>query len=154
MIRRIGPILTVSVLAVALSGCFQNPIEAALEKAVESEIEKSLGESGVEVDLGLDGQGVSLPSGWPSSIPVPEGKIVQASKVGDTYTIAIEVASEAVGIAGAETLISQGFEVVLEQSFEGLRSWGLQNQEYSVTYQVMSDGEYHSVSMFVGPPYE
>jgi hypothetical protein len=73
MIRRIGPILTVSVLAVALSGCFQNPIEAALENAVESEIEKSLGESGVEVDLGLDGQGVSNPSGWPRSIPVPDG---------------------------------------------------------------------------------
>lgn len=152
--NRFGATLAASLLALSLTGCFQNPIEAAVEKTIEREIEKSLEESGVDVDLGLDGQGVSLPSGWPSSISVPEGKIIVASKVDDTFTIALEVASEAVAIAGVEKLISQGFDVMYEQSFEGLKSWGLQNQEYSVTYQVMSDGEFHSVSMFVGPPFE
>jgi hypothetical protein len=152
--NRFGATLAASLLALSLTGCFQNPIEAAVEKTIEREIEKSLEESGVDVDLGLDGQGVSLPSGWPSSISVPEGKIIVASKVDDTFTIALEVASEAVAIAGVEKLISQGFDVMYEQSFEGLKSWGLQNQEHSVTYQVMSDGEFHSVSMFVGPPFE
>jgi hypothetical protein len=143
------PAATVAIVF-ALSGCFQNPIEAAVERAAEETVERALEESGADVDLGLTGD-VSLPDGWPAEIPVPDGNIVSAVAIDGTYTVMIEVSSVEVGLAGLEAIKNNGFTVSYEQEMQGFRTVGLENATNTVLYSVLTDGDVSSVTIFVGP---
>lgn len=149
MKKYLVPVATVG-LVFALSGCFQNPLDAAVERAAEETVERALEESGAEVDLDLTGD-VSLPDGWPSEIPVPDGKIVSAIAVDGSFTVVIEVSSVEVGIAGIQAVENSGFTLAYDQAMEGLRTVGFENDTYSVLYSVLSDGDVPTVTMFVGP---
>ena len=142
-------LLVATAVTVSLAGCFQNPIEAAVEKATEQAVEKALEESGVDVDLGLGGSGVSLPDSWPSDIPVPDGKIIAASSAADGQTLAIEVANEAAALAGVEAVKARGYSVTSEQSYEGMRNWVLEKDSTFVFYGFVSDSETVMVTMVV-----
>lgn len=137
-------------LIFGLSGCFQNPIEAAVERAAEETVERALEESGTDVDLDLGGD-VDLPQGWPSEIPVPDGNIVSAVSVDGTFTVFIDVSGVEDGLAGLEAIKNAGFTVSYEQEMEGFRTVGLENDTYSVLYSVVTDGDVSSVTIFVGP---
>ena len=144
-------LLVATAVTVSLAGCFQNPIEAAVEKATEQAVEKALEESGVDVDLDLggSGSGVSLPDSWPSDIPVPDGKIIAASSAADGQTLAIEVANEAAALAGVEAVKARGYSVTSEQSYEGMRNWALDKDGTTVFYGFVSDSETVMVTMVV-----
>ena len=137
-------------LVFALSGCFQNPLEAAVERAAEETVERALEESGAEVDLDLTGD-VSLPDSWPSEIPVPDGNIVSSAAIDGTFTVVIEASSVEAAVAGIAAIENSGFTLTYEQEMEGLRTAGLENETYSVLYSVLNDGEMTTVTMFVGP---
>lgn len=144
-----------AVLLVGLTGCFQNPLESlvedavggAVENAVENELEQELGE-GAEVDFSGD---VALPSDWPAEIPVPDGEIFSAMSLDGTHTIVVNVASAAVADETLQALLASGYNIVFEQSVEGMQAYSLDNGQWSVQYQVMDDGETISVFMSVGP---
>jgi hypothetical protein len=72
-----------------LAGCF-NPIQAALEQGVEGVTEDALGG---DVDLNLDGNGASMPEGWPSVVPVIDGTIESSIRLGsgDTQTWSVTI---------------------------------------------------------------
>lgn len=147
-------ILTISVaLAVALgiSGCFQNPLETAVEQVTEQAVEQALEDAGVDVDLGLDGNGVSLPDGWPAEVPVPEGTIFSSTTIDESRTILVNVASQEVAVAGLEAIKSQGFTVIYEQDVEGMISAGLEGNGLTVLYMIIPDAESTTVSIMAGP---
>jgi hypothetical protein len=150
-VKKVLLLFVATAMSVSLAGCFQNPIETAIEKATEQAVEKALEESGVEVDIDVDGgQGVSLPSNWPSDIPVPAGKIFAASQAEGFFTVVIEVAGEADALAGVEAVKTAGYAVMYEQSVEGMSTWGLEKDGTVVTYVIVSDNESTTVSMTVG----
>jgi hypothetical protein len=145
-------LLVATAMTVSLAGCFQNPIEAAVEKATEQAVEKALEESGVDIDLDLGGtgSGVSLPDAWPSDVPVPAGKIFAASSAEGVIMVSVEVANESVGIAGVEAIKANGYTVISEQSFEGMRNWALEKDGSTVFYGLLADEESAMVTVSVG----
>ena len=139
-----------SLVTVGLSGCFQNPLEAAVERAAEETVERAIEESGVDVDLDMSGD-VSLPEGWPSGVPVPDGNVISASTIDGVMAVIVEVANEDVGLAGIEAIKAAGYTVSYEQNVEGFRTVALSSPEYEVVYGVLSDGTTTSVTITVLP---
>ncbi len=76
-----------AVLLLALTGCMANPIENLIKDKVGEAVE---GATGVKVDT--DGNGMEWPSGWPSELPRPAGKLTGALTVqeGRSYTAILE----------------------------------------------------------------
>ena len=148
--NRILVISAASLISLGLTGCFQNPIEAAIEKATEQTIEKALEQEGIEVDIDYGAGGdVSIPDGWPASVPIPDGNIFSAMTLDDTRTITMEVASEAVGLAGLEAIKAQGFTVFSEQAGGGLRTVALNGNGLSVIYGMVTDSQTTTVTISV-----
>jgi hypothetical protein len=142
----------VALVSLGVSGCFQNPIEAAIEQATEQTVEKALEQEGVDADIDFgQGSDVSVPDGWPASVPIPDGNIFSAMTLDDMRTITMEVASEAVGLAGLEAIKANGFDVVFEQAAEGLRTVALDGNGLSVIYGMVTDPETTTVTISVGP---
>jgi len=148
--RRIATTVSIMGLLVGLTGCFQNPIEAAIEGAIEQAVESELGESGAEFDYGTN---VQLPADWPASVPIPEGDLISAISSDGSHAIVMSVASVDVADAGLQKLLNAGFTVVYEQDMTEMRSWGLENDELSVMYLYIDDGESVTVNITVGPRY-
>lgn len=150
--NKIFAIAAVSLFSVGLAGCFQNPLETAVEKATEQAVEKALEQEGIDVDIDYGtGSGVSIPDGWPASVPIPDGNIFSAMTLDDMRTITMEVASEAVGLAGLEAIKANGFDVVFEQAGEGLRTVALDGNGLSVIYGMVTDSQTTTVTISVGP---
>jgi hypothetical protein len=149
LMRQIVSSLTMVGLLVGLTGCFQNPLEAAVEGAIKKAVESELAESGAEFDYGTN---VDLPADWPSSVPIPDGDLITALSSEGTHSIVITVASVEAAEAGVQKILDSGFSVEYEQTMaEGMRSWGLVNAEYMVMYLYIDDGESVNVNMTVGP---
>lgn len=149
-VKKIVAVMCAALVTVGLSGCFQNPIEAAIEQAAEEGVERALEDSGVDVDLGLDGD-VSLPDGWPSNLPVPEGNIISASTVDGAMAVIIEVGSPETGLAGIDAIAAAGYTVTFEQDIEGMRTVAFSSADYEVVYGVLTDGEATTVTITAIP---
>jgi hypothetical protein len=150
--KKILGVAALPVITLALSGCFQNPIESAVERATEQAVEKALEQEGIDADIDYGvGSDVSVPEGWPASVPIPEGKIYSAMTLDDMRTITMEVASEAAGLAGLEAIKAQGFDVIFEQAAEGLRTVALDGNGLSVIYGMVTDQDTTTVTISVGP---
>jgi hypothetical protein len=142
----------VALLSLGLSGCFQNPIEAAVENVTEQAVENALEQEGIDADIDLGGgSDVSIPEGWPASVPIPDGNVFSAITVDDMRTITMEVASEAVGLAGLEAIKAEGFSVVFEQNVEGMITAALEGNGLSVIYAMATDQDTTTVTISVGP---
>jgi hypothetical protein len=150
--KRILVVAAIPVIVLGLAGCFQNPLEAAVERATEQAVEKALEQEGIDVDINYGGgSGVSIPDGWPASVPIPAGNVFQAGTFDDMRNVAVEVASEAVGLAGLEAIKANGFAVTSEQAAEGLRTAVLEGNGLFVTYSVVSDQDTTTVTIWVAP---
>lgn len=139
--RIVGAMVALGLVG-ALSGCFQNPLEAALDRAVEEGVTESLeqaveAETGAEVDIGT---GASLPSGWPANIPVPDGDIISSLATGGEFYISVTSPNAAAAQAGLEALKGAGFEVTLEQNSDGFAMYVLSDGTHDVSYSWMDDG--------------
>ena len=151
--RIVGALATMALVG-ALSGCFQNPIEAAIDQAVEEGVTESVekaieAETGAEVDLNAGG---SLPDSWPMNIPVPAGDITSSLATAGEFYLGVTVADEAAAQAGLESIKAAGFEVTLEQNSEGFFLYALSDGTHDVTYSWMDDGAGGiAVSMIVIP---
>jgi hypothetical protein len=151
MMKKILVVAAIPVITLGLAGCFQNPIEAAVEKATEQAVEKALEQEGIDVDIDYGGSGVSIPVGWPASVPIPDGNVFSAMTLDDMRTITMEVASEAVGLAGLEAIKANGFDVIFEQSAEGFLTVALDGNGLLVTYGMATDQDTTTVTISVGP---
>lgn len=92
-------------LGLSLTGCanpLQGLIEGGANKVTENILEQA---TGGEVKLG----GTSLPDGFPSEVPTPNGKLLQSAVFSGVYTLAFEVDEKEVE-SFLQTLESQGFE--------------------------------------------
>jgi hypothetical protein len=124
-----------------LAGCF-NPIQAALEQGVQDVTGDALGG---DVDLNLDGNGASMPEGWPSEVPVIDGTIESSVRLGSgdtqTWSVTITVANT----DEAWATIRSDFEGAgFTTDFESVSSDGAMGSfsdgSYSVIVDIAEDG--------------
>lgn len=121
-----------------------------MNDAVEQAVEQG---TGVDVELGG-----SLPADWPQEVPVIEGKISAAAKLGSgsesTWTAQLDAADLAASFeAVKESLDSAGFELVFDYSNGGIYGGSFDNGTYSVTVASTEDsGQYYITYVVIGSP--
>lgn len=123
MITRWMALPLAGVFIVSLTGCFQNPVDALLDRASEEIAEKAIESLGSAEGLDLEydyGTDASVPDGWPASIPVPKGTITSALclQPGDCI-LTITSPSESQAKADLQALKSAGFTTEWEQIQDG-----------------------------------
>jgi hypothetical protein len=148
--RTVAPLALAAALAVTLTGCFGNPLEGLAESAIENIIED---QTGVDIDVDGSGNGVSLPDAWPSDVPVPEGAILSAIAIDETFQIAILVADDAAAQAGLDALLASGFESESTADYGTLKinSVGDADRFISYSWTLDEDSSEVYVSMSVSP---
>jgi hypothetical protein len=132
--RTVAIIATAGALTLMLTGCFGNPVESIVEQAIEDQ-------TGVEVSAGGEDGVASLPSDWPSEVPVPEGKLLLALSMDGSYSATIELGDEDAGMAGLDTYLLAGFAITSEADYGGLKSYQLSNPNYDVNYSFGPDAD-------------
>lgn len=132
--RTVAIIAAAGTLTLMLSGCFGNPVESIAEQVVEDQ-------TGVDVSAGGEDGLATLPSSWPSEVPVPDGKLLLAFGASDSYQATIELANEDAAVAGLDTYLLAGFAITSEADFGGLKSYQLQNPTWAVNYSYGVDGD-------------
>ncbi len=142
---------------VVLSGCasvVDNAVDSAVDKAAEN-VAENLAEDAIEnalksdtgedasIDLGLDGSGASVPSDFPSDVPLPDGfDLSLAMKVSGGFSLSYTSSDR--GKVDAYIAKFGGWEESFSSDMGELRSWGFSNGAWSVTIgdiQSSSDGE-------------
>lgn len=133
MRRTLPAVAALSVgLALTLSGCFANPLEQLTGDLIEGGVEQII-EDQTGVDVDVNGDGASLPDGFPSEIPVPDGKIGFSAGADGTYTVAFEVADAAAIDATIAELIASGFTQTAEFDLgDGAGTSSFENGDYVV----------------------
>jgi len=123
--RTIMSIAIASVMAVGLTpllaGCV-NPIQAAIEQGVKDAAGNAVGGN---VDLNVGGNGASMPTDWPSVVPVISGTIQSSARLGagdsETWTVSVTTDS---GAAAWSTIKSDFESVGFTTDFEATTSDG------------------------------
>ncbi|WP_100810908.1 MULTISPECIES: hypothetical protein [unclassified Microbacterium] len=148
-LRTIPLVLIAPLVVIGLVGCSLVP---SPDNIVEGLVEEAAAQSGEDVDLDVDtsGDGASLPDGWPG-LPVPEGRIVSAIKMGDSYSISIEVTSEDAARAVVDELAASGFDMMGETDYGELKGAMLTSPEWNVVYGWTASDEGIVVSYTVSP---
>jgi len=157
---RVLAVLCVLVLAGSIVGC-QSIAEKATEKAIEKstgvEIDKSgdevtiKGEDGTEVTASSDGE---LPEGFPSDVPVYEGKIVTSVKADKGWSVALEASDDVNTIFDwyKSELEKDGWKIVSEMKVTDgaavVAEKGDQNLQVTIGASGSDDGK-TSVSLLV-----
>ena len=127
-----GIIILSTALGFTLTSC-ANPIQSLTEQAVEQAIES---ETGTDVDFDAGG-GASLPNGWPSEIPAPEGSIILATTEGEpgsqTWYVMVTVKDAAAEYKKVtDKLLSSGYTAQSEGSIAGGQFGTYTNSMYTV----------------------
>lgn len=150
-------IIVVIVVVVIGGGIFFWLQRESSEKAIESSIEKA---TGGQVDVDIDdgsvkintnegsmeiGEGVSLPSGFPSDVHVIDGTIMAATTVteGEVYTVSIETSKSvtAVKTEYESELEKDGWTIVASLTFQSGASISAEKDDRTVSVTVGdSDG--------------
>lgn len=91
--RALSLLVMSPVLLAGLVGCAS--LVPTPENIVEGVVEQVAEQSGEDLDVDVDatGDGVTLPADWPG-LPVPEGRLFSAIKMGDSFSLSVEVDSE------------------------------------------------------------
>lgn len=141
--RRILATVLAAGVAVALSGCFTNPLESLGERVVEGGLEQLIErETGADVDLGLGSGGASIPDRWPSDIAVAEGQIVLSATTGDVLTLTVAAEDVASAVAAFEQTKQRGLEVESETALsEGTFFANLTHPDYRLSLGWIGDDD-------------
>ena len=121
-------------LALALSGCFANPLDGIVDGLVEGGVEQLI-ENQTGVDVDINGSGASLPATWPAEVPTPNGQITFSAAAGDVFSVSITVASAEAAEAGYQALLASGFtETSSFDLGDGVKSYTASSDSYAVSY--------------------
>ncbi|MEV8273323.1 hypothetical protein [Microbacterium sp. NPDC077184] len=149
--RRALPLLLATpILIFGLAGCAS--LVPTPENIVEGVVEQVAEQSGEDLDVDVDvtGDGVSLPTDWPG-LPVPEGRLFSAIKMGDSFSLSVEVDSEDTARATADEIIASGFEVLSETDYGELKGLVLKSADWSIVYGWTVSDEGITVSYTITP---
>ncbi|MBA8816251.1 hypothetical protein FHX48_001324 [Microbacterium halimionae] len=131
-----------------------NPIDQLVQGGAEILVAQAVGgASGADVDIDVNGgSDIGPPDGWPG-LPMPEGEVISAMRIDDSYSATILTADErtvedtiadlnALGYAEVTTADLGGFKTVsvADDDLTILLSW-FQDEEnggYSVSYSVVA----------------
>ncbi|GAA0491988.1 hypothetical protein [Microbacterium aurantiacum] len=148
--RALSLLVMSPVLLAGLVGCAS--LVPTPENIVEGVVEQVAEQSGEDLDVDVDatGDGVTLPADWPG-LPVPEGRLFSAIKMGDSFSLSVEVDSEDAARATADELAASGFEVLSETDYGELKGLVLKSAEWSVVYGWTVSDEGITVSYTITP---
>lgn len=144
-------IAAITLLAVGATGCFQNPIEAAIQGAVNDTVENVVEDAtGADIDVDLDGGGASIPDGFPSDLPLSAGDPFSALAINGTYTLTYTSTKDA-----AEALVAEyrngGWSVISEADYGELKVYIFDNGEWQVSISSVEENGEIVLSYTAGP---
>lgn len=130
------------VAALTLTGCFGNPIGDLVEQAAGEQLTEGLveGLTGGAGDLNLG----SMPSDFPSDIPIIDGKIVTGMKIkgedgdGTMWSVMFEFTDESLIETARQKLLDAGYEESSWGNFGGLISGAYSGPKYEVQLAVFN----------------
>lgn len=129
--------------ALALSGCnaigdaVNDQVNNALEEGVEQILENTNEELG---DLQI-GPNASLPDGFPTGLPLPEGTLIMGVEIDGSFALSYELQEEAEAQRLADAIEAAGYE--LQESGESIAGsvWIFRGSEWGITLGVIADGD-------------
>lgn len=130
--RTVAIIAAAGTLALMLSGCFGNPVESIVEQAIEDQ-------TGVEVSAGGEDGLATLPSSWPTEVPVPDGKLLLALSAEGSYSATIELGDADAAQAGLDKFLFAGYQITSEADYGGLKSYQLASPNFDVNFSFGPD---------------
>lgn len=141
--------------ALVLTGCaglVENAVDSAVDKAAE-EVAENVAENAIEqaieadsgldadIDLGLDGSGASVPSDFPSEVPLPDGLDLQTSMKASGGFSLIYAATDRSKI-DAYVAKFDSWEETFASDMGEMRTWGFQGADWSVSLgDIMSSSD-------------
>jgi hypothetical protein len=141
IIRPTLAIATAAILAASLTGCVGQILEQVTSDGIENLIEE---QTGSDIDLDTSGGGnLSLPEGWPTEVPVPDGDIYFSQTADNVYLISLYVPDAAAAQAGYQTLLDSGFTETAQFAVEdGTGFYATESETLIVSYnwQTSDDG--------------
>jgi len=160
-LARIAVSLFVVGLVLSVAGCqsiAEKATEAAVEKATGVQVDKDgeqitiKGEDGAELTASSDGE---LPDGFPSDVPVFEGKVVSSIKAEKGFSVTIEAEAGVMDVFDfyKDKLPAEGWNIVSEMKVEdgGAIVAEKGDQSVQVTVGVDSgDANKATISLFTG----
>lgn len=148
--------------ALVLTGCaslVENAVDSAVDKAaeeaaeniaenaIERAIESDLGED-ASVDLGLDGSGASVPSDFPSSVPLPDGVDLQtAIKASGGFTLMYSTHDRST--VDAYVAKFGGWEESHSSDLGEMRTWAFVGDSWNVSVADIASGSDGQVMLSV-----
>ena len=148
-IKRIAVFAVTVGAVVALAGCgiIQDKVDNAVQDGVENAIENNAGDD-VDVEFGED---ATLPDGFPSEVPLPDGTIVGAIGGDDGYFVNFSVADDGAVDDLFAAFEDGGWELVGDYSIEGSQSKAYHNDSWDVGIASAPGDTDVTVSMSVVP---
>lgn len=123
----------------AMSGC-SNPIDDLIQQGTEKAIEDVATEHlGEDVDLNV-GNGASLPDGWPSEIPVPNGEIAMSAKAEGGFTVTY-LTDEAEAAKALQAIALAGFTEDASMDMGEMKVNSYKNSDWQVQVTVIPDSQ-------------
>lgn len=127
-------------LLMGATGC-SNPVEDLVEQAVEDasggeiDIDSDSGTVEIETEDGSAqyGEGVELPSDFPSAVPLPGGALIAATVSEGTYALTYDGIDKAAVDALRSELVASGFEELTVTESEGYLQGGWSGNGYDVS---------------------
>jgi hypothetical protein len=124
-----------------LAACV-NPIQSLVEQGAQQAAEDVLGG---DVDLNLDGDGASMPSDWPSDVPVIDGTIESSVRLGSgeeqTWSVTITVGNADEAWANIRSdFEGAGFTTDFESVSSDGSMGSFSNGQYSAIVSTSDDG--------------
>ncbi|HAN23927.1 MAG: hypothetical protein CMH36_04490 [Microbacterium sp.] len=121
-------------VAFALAGCGQVSALVQQGAAVASQaagVASAAASAAADAGVNVSTSG-SLPSGWPSDIPAPEGTITTSVSVNGGYSIIVQTSSEAAITSAVDKLKSAGYSLDGDFSSDGNHVQHLASSQWSV----------------------
>jgi len=162
-VRAIASITGLTVASMlALSGCgglVENAVDSAVDKAAE-EVTENLAEDAIEraiesdtgedasIDLGVDGSGASVPSDFPSEVPLPDGfDLALAVKASGGFSLSYSGSDR----SKVDAYIAKfgGWEETYSSDMGEMRSWAYAQGAWSVTVSDIQSGSDSEVVLAV-----
>jgi len=126
-----------ALLVFGLSGC-ANPIDELVQQGTEQAIEKAVEDAtGGQVDIDT-GSGASVPTDWPTEIPVPDGEIQLSAKNPDGMVLAVLAAAGSQDTVIAD-LESAGYTIASDVNTGDARMVILEGAAWNVMLTIAPD---------------
>lgn len=134
----IGSGVLLALASLTLAGC-ANPIDEIIKQGTENAIEGAIEGATENADIDINtGGGASVPTDWPSEVPLPDGEVQMSVKADGSFSLTM-LAEAAEVEATIERIKAAGFTDDGSIDVGEMRILSLKNDAWSVGITVTED---------------